>query len=69
MQQSNPEVIAAIRKRYSDLQDDGGIVVFDRGKHNGKQYYIVKFDTWNWHIACRLTLNPVRLGKCGPVHT
>jgi hypothetical protein len=68
MRQPNPEVVAALRKRYSDLQDDDKIVVLDDGKYNGKQRYTVKFDTSKWHMACRLTLNPVRLSKCRPVH-
>jgi hypothetical protein len=68
MRQPNPEVVAALRKRYSDLQDEDKIVVFDDGKHNGKQRYTVRFDTWNWHMACRLTLNPVRLSRCRIVH-
>jgi hypothetical protein len=70
MRAPNPEVVAALRKRYPDLEDDG-IFVLDEGKHNGKQHYIVRFyrsKAAAWIMACRLTLNPVRLSKCRPVH-
>jgi hypothetical protein len=63
MQLAKPDVIAALRKRYPDLQNDD-INVFDDGSH---QYEVV-FYTTKWHMSCRLMLNPIRFRNCHPIH-
>jgi hypothetical protein len=64
MRAPDPEVVAALRKRFSELQQDQDIIVFDEGR----QRYQVAFHTPKWHMACRLTLTPVKLTNCRTVH-
>jgi hypothetical protein len=65
--QAQPGVIAALRKRFRDLQDDDIGVFYD-----GQQGFDVAFWTSNakstWHRACRLTLKPVKITNCRIVH-
>jgi hypothetical protein len=63
VQPAKPDVIAALRKRYPDLQD-GDINVIDDSKH----HYEIIFYTARWHMSCRLLLNPVRFKNCRPIH-
>jgi hypothetical protein len=60
----NPEVVAALRKQFPDLQNEEEIIVFD----NGQQRYDVAFYTARSHRQCRLTLKPVKLTNCRVVH-
>jgi hypothetical protein len=70
MSPAGPDVIAALRKRFPDLQD-GEIIVFDLrqlpARHRASPYD-VSFYTTKWHMSCKLKLNPIRLGSCGIVH-
>ena len=59
----NPEVVAALRKRFRDLQADDIGVFYD-----GAGGWDVAFWTTNAHRACRLTLKPVKLTNCRQVH-
>jgi hypothetical protein len=59
----NPEVIAALRKRFRDLQEDDLMVLYD-----GQGGWDVAFWTPKGHMACSLTLKPVKLTKCRQVH-
>ena len=63
MQPATPDVVAALRKRYRDLQDND-INVFDDGNH----HYEIAFYTTQWHMSCRLVLNPIRFSNCHIVH-
>jgi hypothetical protein len=57
----NPEVVAALRKRFGDIDDV--MVLYD-----GQQGWDVVFYTTKWHMACSLTSKPVRITKCRIVH-
>jgi hypothetical protein len=59
----DPEVVAALRRRFRDLQDDDIMVLYD-----GQGGWDVAFWTPDAHRACRLTLKPVKLTKCRTVH-
>ena len=61
----NPEVVAVLRKRFRDLDesDDEIGVLFD-----GAGGWDVIFYTPNAHMACHLTLKPMRLTNCRQVH-
>lgn len=63
MQPATPDVIAALRKRYPDLQVND-INVFDDGKH----IYEVAFYLPSAHMSCRLKFNPIRFSNCRVVH-
>lgn len=58
MSKATPEVIAALRERFPDLQRD---------KINVREGTVDFYDA-HWHMTCRLTLNPVRLSNCHVVH-
>src|SRR5262245_49239628 len=64
---ANPEVIAAVKKRYPKADADAW--AFDETTKNGKRRYSVTFfnDDGN-HISCKLKLKPTRLGRCGIIH-
>jgi hypothetical protein len=64
MRTPNPEVLAALRKRFPNLQSEDDVLVFD----DGRQRYEVAFYTPKSHMACRFTLKPVRFTKCRVVH-
>jgi hypothetical protein len=59
----NPEVVAALRKRFRDLQEDELMVLYD-----GQGGFDVVFWTTDAHRACHLKLKPVRLTNCRQVH-
>jgi hypothetical protein len=59
----DPDVVAALRKRFRDL-DETDIAVF----YDGGQGYDVAFWTPKGHMACSLTLKPVKLTNCRQVH-
>jgi hypothetical protein len=66
--QAKPDVIAALRKRFRDLQDDDLMVLYD-----GQGGWDVAFWTSNakdtWHRACHIKLKPVvKLSNCRIVH-
>ena len=63
-QPATPDVIAALRNRYPDLQSDD-VTVFDDGNHH---YDVAFYTRTGWHISCRLTLNPIRISNCRVVH-
>jgi hypothetical protein len=69
MSPAGPDVIAALRKRFPDLQD-GEITVFDDRQlpRRGGSPYQVTFYTTKWHMACGLRLNPIRLSGCRIIH-
>jgi hypothetical protein len=56
--EATPEVIAALRERFPNVQGDKVNVRGD----------VVDFYTGHWHMTCSLTLNPVKLSKCHVVH-
>jgi hypothetical protein len=58
---ANPNVIAALKKRYPDADE---VWAFEEVDKNGKYRYGVAFDTAKWHMACRLTLNPIKFSNC-----
>jgi hypothetical protein len=59
----DPEVVAALRKRFRDLQEDDLMVLYD-----GQGGFDVAFWTTDAHRACHLTLKPVKLTNCRQVH-
>lgn len=64
IRKANPEVIAALRKRFRDLQDDDIGVFYD-----GAGGWDVAFWTTNAHRACRVKTKPVvKLFNCRQVH-
>src|SRR5262249_4862643 len=63
MSPAGPDVVAALRKRFPDL-DENDITVFDDRQlpsRRGRSPYTVAFSTKNWNMACDLWLNPIRL--------
>src|SRR5262249_11472243 len=57
------DVVAALRKRFPDLEDFD-IAVFDERQlppRRGGAPLTVAFATKNWNMACDLWLNPIRL--------
>ena len=70
MSEAGPDVVAALRKRFPDLEDFE-ITVFDERQlppRRGGSPYTVAFSTKNWHMACDLWLNPIRLRNCRKRH-
>ena len=63
IREPNPEVVAALRKRFRDLQEDDLMVLYD-----GQGGWDVVFWTTDAHRACRVTLKPVKISKCRIVH-
>lgn len=65
IRKADPEVIAALRKRFPDLDESTEAigVLFD-----GAGGWDVIFWTPNAHRACRVTLKPVKLSNCRQVH-
>jgi hypothetical protein len=69
--EAGPDVIAALRKRFPDLDEEGGVQVFDDRQipqRRSRSPYTVAFFTKDWHMACNLWLNPIRLRKCRIIH-
>jgi hypothetical protein len=66
-----PEVVAALRKRFPDL-DEKDIQVFDDRQvvDMPSPYHVAFFlkDKYGTHMACRLWLNPIRLRSCRIIH-
>ena len=60
---ANPEVIAALRKRFRDLREDEDLTVLDMGRHGYR--YAVMFSTKR-RMSCHLTL-PAKLSNCRTV--
>jgi hypothetical protein len=60
-QPAGPDIVAALRERFPDLQ--GSAAVFDTfidGNHD----YVVAFGTTSGTMSCRLKLNPIKLDNC-----
>jgi len=66
-----PELVAALRKRFPDL-DEKDIQVFDDRQLAGwpSPYHVAFFlnDKYWTHMSCRLWLNPIRLSNCRMIH-
>jgi hypothetical protein len=64
IRQPNPEVVAALRKRFRDVEDDELMVLAD-----GQGGWDVAFWTPKGHFACSVKLKPkVKLSFCRQVH-
>jgi hypothetical protein len=59
----NPEVVAALRKRFRDLDESDIMVLYD-----GQGGFDVVFWTTDAHRACHLKLKPLKITKCRQVH-
>jgi hypothetical protein len=68
IQKAGPDIVAAVRKRYPDLEGD--IQLFDDGDDRGAdRYHLAFFIEDGSHISCRVKrLKPIKLGRCGMVH-
>jgi hypothetical protein len=67
-----PELVAALRKRFPNLDEKDNIQVFDdRQVVGGPSPYQVTFflnDKYGTHMSCRLWFNPIRLSACRIIH-
>jgi hypothetical protein len=69
MRKPNPEVLAALRKRFPQMTDDKDVVVFDDDHQcYNRPCYTVAFSTPQSNMACTLTLNPAKLKDCRTRH-
>jgi hypothetical protein len=60
--QADPDVVAAVRKLYPDLQGDEVQMFIDSYPHR------IAFFTSQGHMSCRLTLKPIKISRCRIVH-
>jgi hypothetical protein len=70
MSEAEPDVVAALRKRFLDCEDSE-ITVFDERQlppRSGRSPYTVAFSTKNSNMACDLWRNPIRLRNCRERH-
>jgi hypothetical protein len=61
---ANPEIVAALKKRYPSADEIWAIESLE----NGKYRYSVAFVTTKSNMQCRLTLNPIKFSNCGRRH-
>jgi len=63
-----PELVAALRKRFPNLDEKDNIQVFDDRLVGGPGHQVTFFLNDGAHMSCRLRLNPIRLNACRVIH-
>jgi hypothetical protein len=65
-----PELVAALRKRFPNLDEKDNIQVFDDRQVAGgpSPYQVTFFLNDGTHMSCRLWLNSIRLSACRIIH-